>query len=394
MSAELEGFVDYLLECVGRSQRLLVALIEEWLRHFQPAARHFRRAGRRIATLLAQGKTATGRTAFWQRAARDHALFDAEGGPSRLAAEVLERGDLTPLEDCGLTSPMRAVSAFMRATQAAFLHSLAVRLPKADGQMLELTENFLAPDGQLRFQDNAAQGELADALVQPWASGCDAPSEVLREWVLKFLTQHLGDPRVDSANWACTSENTRTVLRGWLTRVAIDAFFRKIGQFAERAGYDETWKAREAFWRMCLDQRIIADGWLVLGSEVRADVGHTKELRGAYGELHGAGSNQSVLLMRIGPIVFAEWSHNGALRAWPGGSLHAPRFYHAGTYDAHRLKTGELRFPPPRYRPDLGPTNEMSLTHHKQIWQGRVAALLLSHRIGLPAWITGPEEQR
>jgi hypothetical protein len=35
-----------------------------------------------------------------------------------------------------------------------------------------------------------------------------------------------------------------------------------------------------------------------------------------FGELKGASSKQSVLLMRIGNLIIAEWSHSGKCRIW------------------------------------------------------------------------------
>jgi hypothetical protein len=54
--------------------------------------------------------------------------------------------------------------------------------------------------------------------------------------------------------------------------------------------------------------------------------------------LTGGTQDQSVLLLRIGDLVFCEWSHNGALRAYQFGSGTAPLLYQS-LYGAAELKT-------------------------------------------------------
>jgi hypothetical protein len=53
-------------------------------------------------------------------------------------------------------------------------------------------------------------------------------------------------------------------------------------------------------------------------------------------------TNQSVLLMRLGDLVIAEWSHSGAMRFWKSGSKDAPEF-HLKEYNASDLRNGSIR---------------------------------------------------
>lgn len=57
-----------------------------------------------------------------------------------------------------------------------------------------------------------------------------------------------------------------------------------------------------------------------------------------YSRLDGAAApDQSVLLLRIGHLVFTEWSHNGALRAYHEDEPGGPRLY-LSYYDADKLR--------------------------------------------------------
>jgi hypothetical protein len=126
----------------------------------------------------------------------------------------------------------------------------------------------------------------------------------------------------------------------------------------------------------CLRKGWISDSWLVVGDNVRRSITANRELKESYGNLRDPPSeNHSVLLMRIGNVLFAEWSHNGKLRAWSITSPSVPRLPLTGSYDADALRTPCLEFPPPDNRPDLRVIDSGGLTH-TAVWQGRVAALL------------------
>jgi hypothetical protein len=164
-------------------------------------------------------------------------------------------------------------------------------------------------------------------------------------------------------------------VRAWLSKLSLDAFFNVVGQFAESAGMNHQWRAREAFWGACLRNNHIEDSWLVLGENVARAIRGNRELQGSHGRLIDGNANHSVLLMRIGDTVFAEWSHNGKLRGWATDWKNAPKLFRT-TYSRSELTAAGIQFPAPRFRPDLGTTDNNGLTHHAGVWQGRVAELL------------------
>jgi hypothetical protein len=361
---------------------VLRTLINVWLIRFDPDAPRILETGERIVRALPRHQVAS--LQAWRRAHERFDLFDARRGPARIAEAILRDGDPTPLSDSKFDDPLRATGGYMRTVMKAVGDRLGRHLSgPAAARYLGCAKTLYAPGDRLRFDEPQPRGDMADALVAPWLTRGQVPGGALRSDVLAFLRMHLGDPRVQPERWAKASEPTRQMVRSWLAQISLDAFFKVIGRFAANDGNQHQWREREAFWGACLRRGLVADAWLILGSNVEREVRGNPELKGSFGSLTGyASPNHSVLLMRIGGLLFAEWSQNGKLRAWPVGHPHAPRMFMAGS-SADDLRNGALRFPPPRYRPDLQETLDASLTHHSNIWQGRVAALLYRERIVL-----------
>lgn len=364
-----------ILSRVDASKSMLRRLIEVWLLNFQVDSNSFTDVGRQIERQL--GTEQRGTLGGWKEIHRSHELFRAGKGPGRIAFRILEEGTETVLAACRLNTPSRAKSGYLRAVHMALSQELPARMSKGDSSdVLERAMSFYAPQGELRFDERVSDGAMADALVAPWIDNRRPPPDRLRLEVLTFLRKHLGDPRVDTRKrWSGASIATRNAMRAWLSKLSLDAFFNVVGRFAESAGMDHHWKAREAFWGACLDRNRIDDSWLVLGDNVARAVRNHRELQGSYGYLAGGSANHSVLLMRIGKIIFAEWSHNGSLRAWASDWKNAPNLFEA-TYSRLELMSEGMAFPPPRSRPDLPTTGNAGLAHHPGVWQGRVAELL------------------
>jgi hypothetical protein len=125
----------------------------------------------------------------------------------------------------------------------------------------------------------------------------------------------------------------------------------------------------------------IDDAWLALGANVHASARARQDLGSAFGRLEGAGASgdQSVLLLRIGPLLIAEWSHNGSMRAWLADE--APRLGRA-SYARGDLIRSCLPFPSDPIRRGLSDTTTSGLRHAGSatgIWQRRAALLLARH---------------
>lgn len=362
------------LERVENSNALLKRLIDAWFLNFDSSDVSFAEVGRQIDHHLEIRNA--GLLATWKEANKNFDLFNSSVGPGRIADRILEEDSSNVLSVCRLDTPVRATSGYLKAVH----HALSSRLPKllVTDQSVDIfgrAKAFFVPGPHLRFDTPETDGGMADGLVGPWLRAGRQPSENLKSEVLTFLREHLGDPRVDEKRrWANSSEGTRQRVRAWLSKLSLDAFFDVVGRFAGDAGMGHQWKARKAFWRMCLEKGHIEDSWLVLGDSVVRAISDNVELRGSYGRLLDGDPRHSVLLMRIGNLVLSEWTYNGKLRAWPEDWKNSPRLFRS-RYRRSQVTGSGLEFPAPADRPDLSRTTPDGVSH-TVVWQGRVAALL------------------
>lgn len=389
--AEIPGLMEAVAAKAERAPRLIRPMIEAWLRDFRPNSPTIERGGVVIRRLLSRG--ADPALEPWREAQRRMAMFDATDGPARIASTLLAGpepvGEI--LGATGLDDQFRAAGGYMREVLRALLARLPAALRGTAGaETLARAEDLLAPEGTLRFGQEL-RGEVGRGLLGAWLGGGPPPDAVLRDRVRDLLLRHLGDPRTRPANWMPVGEDATALMRRWLAEVSLDAFFALIDAHA----LDHQWRHRKAFWSAYLDRGAIADAWLALGKQVRAEARTLKDLRGAYGRLEGSGvaGNQSVLLMRIGRLVLCEWSHNGKLRAWPADWANAPALHRSEYWGPDLRKAQGLAFPPNPSNGKGGAADGFGLAHHGAadgLWQGSAAELIARQtgvRITAADWI-------
>lgn len=179
---------------------------------------------------------------------------------------------------------------------------------------------------------------LADSLVKPWLN--QRPADGIRHGLTSFLIKHYGDPRTLTEvraghRWQGVSPSTIATVRRWLVGDTLQGFMRLLQLTA-----DEIWRHRERFWMAYYEHGAIEEAWLALGSQAagHAQREFSKEDWAQYGLLvSGATPDQSVLLLRIGHMIFMEWSHNGSLRASAYTDTGVPAMY------LHEYRGEELR---------------------------------------------------
>jgi hypothetical protein len=93
----------------------------------------------------------------------------------------------------------------------------------------------------------------------PWQQA--APEDALRERITEFLLKHFKDPRICPENWRKVPDEATSVLRRWLTRIALEQFFEVVDQVAE-AGQ---WMYRRPFWMSYDKANVIEDAWVLFG---------------------------------------------------------------------------------------------------------------------------------
>lgn len=154
---------------------------------------------------------------------------------------------------------------------------------------------------------------VADALILTVAR-----AGVGKRKCLAVFYNRLGDPRFGNGRgaWNEVSARAREIFLRWLAEDDLELFFRITretlrGDFAAL----NMWNAREKFWRKYLPR--IGNTWVVLGNEARKIARRLEDKR-THGALLGKlDADKSGFLFQIGGFIFAEWSHDGALRVYP-----------------------------------------------------------------------------
>jgi hypothetical protein len=187
-----------------------------------------------------------------------------------------------------------------------------------------------------RFRYPIWRDEFAFALLSPWFA--KSPSQEIKNFLLTKLLSMLGDPRHNHAGWLGVRKEAIDTASRWLTGRTMDAFFEIL-----RHTDDDIGPYRRKFWEAFFHGGHILDAWIALGEEAavaleKIDTEH--EL--SYAKILGKISrNQCVLMLRMGNILFCDWSHQGRLRAIPMSNKQAPKLY------AHTYELFQLRFPTP-----------------------------------------------
>ena len=376
-AATLAGLLSKLLDQASTSGKTLRRLIEVYLRDFDPHAPGINEAAAKIRRELEKGGPLLD---TWCVAQEEVKLFDPTRGPTSLAACLLEPGEQIQeiLTRYKLDRPLLAEGKYMLAVEDAVRARVAEMLREAAKMGLDRVLQILAPGGRLRFTARVAH--TGRALLRAWLDGGPEPNPGLRPPVQQCLLQWFGDPRMRLQAWAAVGEKEAALMRAWLARASLELFFTLIKDYA----LDSQWQYREAFWLACLANGAIADAWLALGGQTFKAARTVRELGGAFGLLRGGDANQSALLLRIGPLVMCEFTHNGSLRAWPADWPNAPRLGER-SYVIERLKQSCLAFPPDPLSGKGGSADGTGLRHDGASsgrWQ-RSAAALIERRAGI-----------
>jgi hypothetical protein len=358
-------------------------VLTAYLRHFP--SRHPAFEPLRKASAL----TASRRDWPWHARGETWLLWDAQAGPKQVAAALLEQDEpAAVLRAAGLDGDLAHGAFVGEAIEAACEH-----VARLDGNAAQaLGQRLISLFDTMAIAGHDAM--LAWALLAPWHSA--KPDKAHVQAVSRLLSDRIGDPRLAQARWVtleaeltargrALSGSIAATLRHWLTEATVRAFFAIVRQTTDRA---DQWDAREAFWLAYLDQGAIREAWFAFGRRAEARAGVlAREEDVRYGRVSGgADPSHSALLMTIGDMRVAEWSHNGSCRFWP--DLHtgttslssrrmaAPRLYEP-EYDGNRLRTMD------------GPRAFERLSHVSG-WQRNFAAVIHRHTgLAHPTWGTG-----
>lgn len=190
-------------------------------------------------------------------------------------------------------------------------------------------------------------GDYYAAVLEPFEMRPPPPD--VQKLLMATLVRKFRDPRIHQWPSLAGSEgqSRRAIcvetIKKWLSIEYLDLFI----QIIQATAVDAQFNPRKQFWLKYFEKGVISDLTLILANDANT-VALTARGRqqGAeymkWSALSQAGSNQSVLLMRLGDLIIAEWSHDGAMRFWRATDPDAPDF-HMGEYSARQLRSGGLR---------------------------------------------------
>lgn len=283
----------------------------------------------------------------WRGRSQRYNLFDASRAPEKLAASMAsEEADAfrSTCSDAGLGASPFAT----RIGQIAFSKAcLKIAGRVGDKAMTSQKHLLQLLEQEDHFDDSAS---IVRALLEPWIE--HSPPSALRQAITAFLLDRVADPRLypKKQKWTPIRGHIAdqvgaeragaiiSVLRRWLTEVAMRTFFRAIAETTDRR---DQWKQRQDFWLAYLDAGVVGDAWPALGPRAKNQIRSVAKSQGErleHGETQNGPPASSSLIMDIGDLRIAEWSDNGMCRFWSTTNKDAPELYN-NYYDNAVLRT-------------------------------------------------------
>ena len=187
------------------------------------------------------------------------------------------------------------------------------------------------------------QGPLvAEALVLPF--GATTPDKTTRDKFLSLLIGLYRDPRLLPGGWGPRMRKTETIVRRWLTEQSLRQFL----DIVDRVAVERMWKYRRAFWEAVYNSEIIQEAWPIFDADGAEEARRAFGKQVTFGQFQRGGAKQiqrghTVLLLRVGRGLVADWSHNGKCNIWNDAEAKgAPKLYNA-RYTSDEVQLGRKR---------------------------------------------------
>jgi len=314
-------YFDFLIRAGNRVmfKRLAAVYVVRYPRLFP----RFRRASNILAELAGKFHGP------WSNAHRSLSIFTPERGPGLIASAALHKRvpPMQALIDHGLRVPLGAGLA-----EAAFIDGLgkiASGAMRADERLESVKFWIKDRPGSPEHDEN--RGAIADALLLPYEGAF--PDKRERDRLLSFLLDRYKDPRARPENWR-PMPRASSIAKKWLIEQSLRQFLDVVSEankykFKEK----EQWRYRRAFWTAVYDQQLILDACVIFDGVAARIARSVFEESTPYAIWRKEGSKQiesaqACLLLRIGPAVVAEWSHNGKCNIWKDANdKDAPRLH-------------------------------------------------------------------
>jgi hypothetical protein len=317
-----------------RSRMILKRLIHAYCVHFDPSHGGIQRLG----AFLGAQVSALDEGWSWSEMHYRYNIFTPSLAPQALAKAAIESKDpRADLARAGLSGQLfgAGLSTYVFLSS---LKTIQARLEKSP--TIAEVERAIAwvrkEDGGLYFSAN--RKDLVKALLWPWVDK-DPPTDI-RKSIQSFLLDVVGDPRIDRASWLGTDDTARGVMVRWLAQATLEQFLKVV----DRVAAAHQWEYRRAFWNAYIERGWVSNAWVAFasnGATVAKQMAKESDdnLMWRFAVLGGASADQAVLLLQIGDLLIADWSHNGKLRIWRRGNSQSPRIDEP-SYIATDLRSG------------------------------------------------------
>ena len=223
--------------------------------------------------------------------------------------------------------------------------NMLARLRRESETRQAMEKSLLFFDDGEKWRFPSLRSSLLEALLLPWAE--KTPDAAYKKRLQTLICERSGDPRlshVRQKSWRGVSSEAIAVMMRWQVGETIEQFIAIIDKMA----LEEHWKYRRAFWLIYCTKGYIDDAWVAFARESRNYAIQSFGNKITAGSIVGCQDQKhSVLLLRIGDYIFADWSHNGKCRAWHKDDARCPKLYRS-EYHADELRKVSLQIDPAR----------------------------------------------
>ena len=330
-----EAFIDAYLThtTITRSAAVVTGLIRYYFWHFQPTLPGFRKIAAFLAELTGEPH------ARWIELHRRFQLFDPDLAPVHLAAAAMatEKAPRDYLSRIGFSGPLASSEllghAFVQACDDVVRRAVngdSSPLPSDYPQRLVAWSH---KSGEFLYGGTKrARPALAEALLLPWTIRSPPPEQ--RDFIKRVLLGLLKEPRTNPVAWGDVSNAAQRVMCHWLAKVSLEQFLEVVDETVQ-SHHTRMWSSRRKFWGSYYEKGFIQEAWVVFGRRGAAIARHTAGFRErtditSFGTFLGdpaSDQRQAVLIMKIGALVVADWSHNGCCHLWLPDNEKAPRLF-------------------------------------------------------------------
>lgn len=336
------GFLDEYLRRLKeqRSRRGISRLIRYYLRHFDPRHPGINKIAVYLREAVMQWKW------HWAEQRKTLDLFNVSEAPGKLVGYIMESQEpvSAAMEAIGLDGSLYGARIVGHSYLTA-AHRLKKELANNPNKSLPAIKRFATwglVNNRFAFESTTgAIAGMADALLLPWVDR--QPPEDSQAFIEAHLLSLLRDLRIDRSRWMGVDEEAKRVMRRWLTKASLEQFLDVV----DRTAQSHMWAARRKFWFAYYENKFMLEAWVAFaanGASLARKLAAERDnpaIRN-FGTLNrGAGvvRDHAVLIMQIGELVVADWSHNGKCHIWLPGNEDSPQLYKR-SYDREELING------------------------------------------------------